>query len=102
MTTSVFVEEDIAYIFIVEFKSRNAHSSEIEEKLFNCSKKAIEILESVGNPLSRFYPIVMARTWRPIEHRKIKEIKLPIRGRNHNVMRPKSGDSLSNIVARFE
>lgn len=98
----VFVERDIVRIFIVEFKSRNADSHEIEEKLTNCSMKAVEILESVGNPSFRFYHLVIAKNWRPIETKKMKEMRIPVRGKHYHVIRPKPGVSLSEVISMSE
>jgi len=101
----IFVGNDLILIIVVEFKSRNARPREIEEKLVNCSRAAVDILEKrVGvdsPPKFEFYHLVVVRNWRPHEYRRIVNTKLTIRGKRYDII-PKARDvSLFDLLSNY-
>ena len=96
----VFTENNNILVFVVEFKSRNVDAHDIEEKFFNCWEKAKEILESARIFKYAFYYIIIAKSWRSIERKRISKIKLPSSGKREIIVR-KTGVSISSIISEF-
>lgn len=99
----ILIGNSIIKIVIVEFKSKNAKSSDIERKLYNCSIIALDIREKCigGSPTWDFYHYVVVKSWRPPEYRKIVNTRLSIRGKKYNIIpeteRVSLADSMSNL-----
>ncbi|MGD2247085.1 MAG: hypothetical protein PVF58_01680 [Candidatus Methanofastidiosia archaeon] len=100
----IFIGNNSITIVIVEFKSKNAKSSEVEEKLYNCSNYALEILEKYtdGSFTYDFYHYVVVKSWRPPEYRKIVNTRLNIRGRRYNIIPGRLEVSLANSISIFK
>ena len=98
----IFVGNDCVTIVIVEFKSRNARPSEIEKKLVNCSMTALNILEKLGNlPKYEFYHIVIVKSWRPHEYRKIVNMNFTIKGKRYSIIPKTKKVFLSELISWF-
>lgn len=83
---------------IVEFKSKTAHASEIEEKLTNGVEFANKILNECEAKFHDFYHIVLAKSYRSIEHDMIKYTKIKYQGRKYDIYAKKCGISLHELI----
>lgn len=99
----IFVGNDLVTIVIVEFKSRNAHPREIEKKLVNCSIAALNILENLGDlPRYEFCHIVIVKSWRPHEYRKIVNMNFTIKGKKYSIIPKAKKVVLSELTSWIE
>jgi len=98
----IFTEGNI--IGIAELKSKTTHSSEIEEKLTNGSKIALNILEECsGNDIKfEFYHLVLAKRWHSSEYRIITSRKIIVRGKRYNIIPKRCGVSFSVVISGFK
>ena len=99
----VFIEEvGLEIVALVELKSRSVHASEIEEKLENSLKWAIDILDDCGVGVSdvKIGLIVLAKNWRTVEHKKTRALVIKIRGMKEGIITGKCGDSIEKLISR--
>jgi len=93
--------ENTNIIGIIELKSKTAHSSEIEAKLTNGSKIALEILKMCNDIKCKFYHIVLAKRWRSSEYRVITQKKIKIEGKKYNIIPKRCGTYFSAVITRL-
>jgi hypothetical protein len=102
----IFVADGSIIIGIVELKSKTADPGQIEKKLANSSRIALDILgkylDSRIEPV--LYHIVLCKGWRTAEHRAITSRKIKVRGRSekYNIITDHCGVSLSTVISKYK
>lgn len=102
----IFVADGSIIVGIVELKSRTADPGQIEKKLTNSSRMALDILQ---NYIDRriepeFYHIVLCKKWRTAEHGAITNRKIRVRGkgRKYDIITDHCGVSLSTVISKYK
>ena len=98
------VENNQIIIGIIELKSKTAHSSEIEKKLINGSKVALDMLEKCNDKRLKFnfYHIVLSKTWSSSERRIIVSKRIRIGGKEYDIIPKKCGLSFLELLSRLK
>ena len=102
----IFVADGSIIIGIVELKSRTADPDQIEKKLTNSSRIALDILGKYLDSLiePEFYHIVLCKKWRTAEHTAIRNRKIKVRGksRKYDIITDHCGVSLSTVISKYK
>ncbi len=97
----IFARDNPVIIGIIELKSRNIHSSEIEEKLTNGSEIALDILKKYcdNDTKFEFYHIALCKSWRSSEYKVIENKKIVVNGKKYDIILKKCGESFSMLIS---
>lgn len=102
----IFVADGSIIIGIVELKSRTADPGQIEKKLTNSSRIALDILQNYIDTRiePEFYHIVLCKKWRTAEHTAIRNRKIKVRGksRKYDIITDHCGVSLSTVISKYK
>ncbi len=102
----IFVADGSIIIGIVELKSRTADPDQIEKKLTNSSRMALDILgkylDSRIEPV--LYHIVLCKRWHTAEYRAITNRKIRVRGRSekYDIITDHCGSSFSTVISKYK
>ena len=74
----IFVVNASIIVGIVELKSKTVDANQIERKLTNSSRAALDILSKYADRHAKteFYYVVLCKRWRTIENRAVKNRKI--------------------------
>lgn len=102
----IFVTDGSVTIGVVELKSKTADPSQIESKLTNSSRAALDIVEKYTDSRTeiRLYHLVLCKRWRPIEHRAIASKRIKVRGKReeYSIITKRCGVSFSAVISEFK
>jgi hypothetical protein len=97
----VFVVNSSVTIGIVELKSKTIHTSEVADKLANSSEIALDIFKKHGDrrTKSEFLHILLYKALDGSESRKLRDRKIKVEGREHDIIPERCGSSFSKIIS---
>lgn len=102
----IFVADGSIIIGIVELKSKTADPDQIEKKLINSSRIALDVLDKYLDSRiePEFYHIVLCKKWRTVEHGAITSRKIKVRGksRKYDIITDHCGSSFSTIISKYK
>ncbi len=88
---------------IVELKSKTVDTNNVVQKLTNGSQVAMNILSKckMVREKLKFYPIVLAKRWKPSELKTLKKRKIPIADRKYNIIHEKCSRRFREIIQKY-
>jgi len=99
----IFVTDGSIIVGIVELKSKTADPGQIERKLTNSSRIALDIVERYTDSRMkiRFYHLVLCKRWRPIEYRAITSKRIKVRGseERYSIIARRCGIAFSTVIS---
>ncbi len=102
----IFVVDSSIIIGIVELKSKTVDVSQVEKKLVNSSRIALNIVEKYTDNRAEieFYHLVLCKRWRHAEHREIKGKRIRVRGKKkgYSIITKRCGISFSEAISEFK
>lgn len=96
----IFKINNTIIIGIVELKSKTAHPGEIEEKLTNGSKIALNILTECNNSSAKykFYFLVLHKGLGSSGFRALSNRKITVEGKRCNLVLKRCGVAFSDVI----
>lgn len=100
----IFLEKDNIIICLIELKNKNMHASDIETKISNSAKLALELLEDCKKTSLKIeiYPILLYKNINHTEFPKIKQIKIVIRDKCFSIIAQKCQYPLCEILSKYK
>ena len=90
-------------IGVVELKSKTVHARTVVKKLQNSSKMASTIMGECFGEHQQFeiLPIVLAKSWAPVEMRILARGKTRVKGKKQDILMRRCGEDFSGIMSGY-